>query len=229
MSDIRSDPERVIGESGNLSWVERNRLYQIALWLAVFTILYNLVEGLVATWFGWEDESLALFGFGLDSFIELISGLGIAHMVIRIRLHPGTHRDRFERTALRITGFAFYLLTAGLLVTSTYHIWIGHKPVTTQWGVAISLLSIMVMLALIYGKTTTGRKLNSEAILADAQCTKVCIFMSIILLVSSGIYELTNFGYIDAIGTLGLAWFSWREGRECFEKAASDRYCDCDP
>jgi len=204
------------------------KLYTIALWLAVFTIAYNLAEGIIATWFGYEDETLTLFGFGVDSFIELISGIGILHMVLRIRRDPTANRDAFERTALRITGFAFYTLVAGLLVSAGIVLYTGQKPETTFWGVVISLISILVMLGLIYGKIKIGKQLNSEPILADANCTKVCIYMSVILLISSGIYELTHLPYIDAAGTLGLAWFSYQEGRECFEKAASDKYCSCD-
>ena len=211
-----------------LEAADKKRLYSIALALAVFTIAYNLAEGIIATWLGYEDESVTLFGFGVDSFIELISGLGIAHMVIRMRMHPTANRDPFERTALRVTGVAFYLLVAGLTVTAVYNLWTKHEPVTTFWGVIIALISIVVMLALIYGKTNVGKKLHSEAILADAQCTKVCIYMSVILLISSGIYEITEIYWIDAVGTLGLAWFSYREGKECFEKAASDTFTCCE-
>src|SRR5690606_5692185 len=207
---------------------KEKKLYTLALGLAVFTILYNLVEGIIATWFGYEDETLTLFGFGVDSFIELISGVGIAHMILRIRHNPQAQRDSFERTALRITGTAFYLLVAGLLVGAGLVVYTGQKPETTFWGVIISCISILVMLGLIYGKRKAGRGLNSEAILADANCTLVCVYMSIILLISSGLYELTGLPYIDAAGTIGLAWFSYKEGKECFEKAASDKYCACD-
>jgi divalent metal cation (Fe/Co/Zn/Cd) transporter len=204
------------------------KLYTIALWLAVFTILYNLAEGIIATWFGYEDETLTLFGFGVDSFIEMISGIGILHMVLRIQKDPSANRDNFERTALRVTGTAFYVLVVGLIISASIIFYTGQKPVTTFWGVVISLISILVMLALIYGKIKIGKQLNSEPILADANCTKVCIYMSVILLASSGLYELTHLPYIDAAGTLGLAWFSYKEGKECFEKAASDKYCSCD-
>jgi divalent metal cation (Fe/Co/Zn/Cd) transporter len=207
---------------------KENKLFSMALALAVFTILYNLAEGIVATWFGYEDETVTLFGFGVDSFIELISGIGIMHMVVRIRANPETKRDSFERTALRITGTAFYILVGGLLLSAGVIIYTGQKPETTFWGVIISLISIVVMLALIYGKIKVGKQLNSESILADANCTKVCIYMSIILLASSGLYELTHLPYIDAAGTLGLAWFSYKEGRECFEKAAGNLHCGCD-
>lgn len=204
------------------------KLYSIAFGLAVFTIFYNIVEGLIATYFGFEDESLALFGFGLDSFIEVISGLGIAHMVIRIKNNPDSQRDNFERTALRITGVAFYILVVGLVTSSVYNIYIGHKPITTFWGVIISGISILIMWALVYWKRQVGKKLNSAPILADANCTLVCLYMSIILLVSSGIYELFQIPYIDSIGTLGLAYFAFNEGRECFMKAKSNAHCGCD-
>lgn len=204
---------------------DKQRLYKIALALALLTIVYNVIEGIVATYFGYTDESLALFGFGVDSFIEVISGLGIASMIVRIQQNPDSNRDNLERTALKITGIAFYALVAGLLITSIYNLFTGHKPETTFWGIVISIISIIAMCFLIIGKIKVGKQLNSPAILADAECTKVCIFMSIILLASSVIYLLTNFAYIDSIGTLGLAYLSFKEGKECFEKASSNKIC----
>jgi divalent metal cation (Fe/Co/Zn/Cd) transporter len=208
--------------------MDKKNLYQLAFTLALFTIFYNVIEGFISIYFGYEDESWTLFGFGTDSFIEVISGLGIAHMVLRIKLNPNSNRDKFEKTALRITGFSFYALVIGLVGTSIYNIWIGHKPETTVWGVIISLVSIVIMWVLIVAKKRIGKQLDSDAILADAECTKVCIYMSIILLISSGIYELTNLAYIDSIGTLGLAYFSLKEGKECFEKAKHNKYCSCE-
>jgi divalent metal cation (Fe/Co/Zn/Cd) transporter len=214
-------------ESAVINGRNNHKLYRTAAALAVFTIVYNLLEGVVSIYLGFEDESLTLFGFGADSFIEVMSGIGIAHMIYRIRRSPQEKRDNFERTALRITGTAFYILVAGLVVTSVHNILTGHRPVTTFWGIVISGISILIMWALILAKSKVGRELNSPAILADAQCTKVCIYMSLILLGASAIYELTAIPYIDSIGTLGLAFFSFKEGKECFEKANSDNAC-CD-
>ncbi|MBC2839810.1 cation transporter [Robiginitalea sp. SC105] len=212
----------------DLTATDQKRLYKTAFGLALFTIGYNVLEGLVSTYLGIEDESLALFGFGADSFIEVISGLGIAHMILRIRKRPDSSRDPFERRALQITGVAFYALVVTLTFSSIYNIWIGHKPVTTVYGVLISLISILVMWGLVAWKRKVGRALDSQPILADANCTLVCVYMSVILLLSSGLYELTGIGYADSIGTLGLAFFAFREGRECFEKANSEKYCGCD-
>ena len=213
--------------STTLQHSDSERLFKIAFGLAVFTILYNIAEGLISMYFGYSDDSLTLFGFGADSFIEVLSGLGIAHMVLRIQRQPDSNRDNFERTALTITGFAFYILVIGLITTSIYNLWIGRKPETTLWGVVISIISIVVMLALVYYKTRVGRQLKSDAILADAECTKVCIYMSVVLLVSSCVYELTQIAFMDIIGTLGLAYLSFKEGRECFEKVKKNSHCSC--
>jgi len=205
------------------------RYWNYALWLAVFTILYNLAEGLIAIFFGLSDETLTLFGFGVDSFIEVMSGIGIFAMVLRIRQNPDTDRSTFEKTALRITGTSFYILVAGLAVTAIYNIIIGHQPETTLPGLIISVISIAVMWALVAGKRKVGRELESSPILADANCTLVCIYMSLVLLVSSLVYELTGFGFVDSLGAIGLIYFSYNEGKEAFEKAAGmDDCCDDD-
>jgi divalent metal cation (Fe/Co/Zn/Cd) transporter len=153
------------------------RAWQAALWLAVFTILYNLAEGLVSVFFGLSDEALTLFGFGVDSFIEVMSGIGILAMVLRIRQNPATERSQFERTALRVTGTSFYLLAVGLAVTAIYNIISGHKPETTLPGMIISVISIAIMWALVAAKRKVGQALHSAPILADANCTLVCIYM----------------------------------------------------
>ena len=119
-----------------------NKYWQYALWLAVFTIAYNMAEGLVSVYFGAQDEALTLFGFGVDSFIEVMSGIGILAMVIRIRQNPETPRSQFERSALRITGSAFYILAAGLGLSAIYNLVTAHQPSTTLPGLIISLISI---------------------------------------------------------------------------------------
>jgi len=197
-----------------------DRFWSYALWLAVFTIGYNLVEGLVSIYFGAHDEALTLFGFGVDSFIEVISGLGILAMVLRIRSNPGAPRGRSERAALRITGASFFLLAAGLGATAIYNIITQHKPETSLPGLVISVISIAVMWALVQAKRRVGRKLGSAPILADANCTLVCIYMSLVLLAASLVYQLTGFGFVDSLGAIGLIYFSVTEGREAFEKAA---------
>jgi divalent metal cation (Fe/Co/Zn/Cd) transporter len=201
-------------------------LYRYAYWLAVITVFYNILEGLVSVFVGFEDETITLFGFGLDSFVEVISGVGIWHMVRRLRENTSGDPDRFERQALRVTGTAFYLLTAGLLVTAAYDLYSGHRPETTFWGIVIAAVSIGTMWVLIHYKVRVGRELGSQPILADASCTKTCLYLSVVLLLASVGYALTGIGGIDSAGAIGIAWFSFREGREAFEKAKG-KSCSC--
>lgn len=203
------------------------RLYKNAWFLSLFTIFYNIVEGVVSMLLGYQDETLALFGFGADSFIEVLSGVGIAVMVLRIKQNPTSEKSKFEKTALEITGIAFYLLSVGLFAGVIINLMNKHKPETTLWGVIISLISILVMTWLTYAKKSTGKKLNSEPVIADGNCTKVCVYMSIVLLASSLIYELTGFAYADVIGAAGLIYFSFTEGKEAFEKAKG-KECGCE-
>lgn len=202
-------------------------LYKKAYFLSLFTIFYNVFEGIISVILGYSDETLALFGFGVDSFIEVMSGIGIAVMIKRIQANPSSERSLFEAKALKVTGTAFYLLSFGLLIGIILNIITGHRPETTFWGVIISIISIIVMIWLMVSKRNTGKLLDSQPIISDSNCTKVCVYMSIVLLISSLIYELTGFAYADVIGAAGLIYFSYTEGREAFEKAEG-KECECD-
>lgn len=207
---------------------DRTKLYRRAYALALITIFYNIAEGLVSVYFGLEDESFALFGFGLDSFVEVISGIGIWHMVRRIRRNGPEDPDQFERTALRVTGSAFFLLTAGLTITALVNLVQGHRPETTVWGIVVSLVSIATMWLLIHEKVKVGSALGSQAILSDAACTRTCLQLSVVLLIASAGYELTGLGGLDALGTMVIAALSYREGKEAFEKARAGSFaCAC--
>lgn len=202
------------------------KLYTQANYLALFTIFYNLVEGGASVWMGTADETLALFGFGVDSFIEVISAIGVWHMLRRISANGGESRDEFEQRALRITGSAFYALSIGLLLTAGMNLYSGHKPETTLWGIVISLLSISFMWYLIHQKMKVGTALNSPAILADAACSKACVYLSVVLMISSVGYELTGVASLDAFGAMLISWLTFKEGRESFGKAKG-MSCSC--
>ena len=205
---------------------EEVRLYKQAYLLSLFTIFYNVIEGVVSMLLGYTDETLTLFGFGVDSFIEVASGIGIAVMILRIRLNPSSPKSNFEIKALKITGTSFYLLSVGLLVGFILNLINHHRPETTFWGIIVSLVSIAVMVWLMLAKKSIGKRLNSEPIIADAGCTRICVYMSVVLLVSSLVYEITGFAYADAIGAAGLIYFSLSEGKEAFEKAKG-KECGC--
>ena len=77
-------------------------------------------------------------------------------------------------------------------------------------------------------KMRVGRRLGSDAIIADANCTKTCLYLSVILLLSSILFEIFRVGYIDSMGALGIAWYAFREGKEAFDKASGGKStCGC--
>jgi divalent metal cation (Fe/Co/Zn/Cd) transporter len=194
-------------------------LYKKAYRLSLFTIYYNIAEGVVSMIMGYTDETLTLFGFGVDSFIEVMSGIGIAVMILRIKQNPESSKNEFEIRALNITGIAFYILSAGLFAGIIVNIITKHKPETTVWGIIISIISIVVMTWLMKAKKSVAMKLGSQPIISDSNCTRICVYMSLVLLGASLIYELTGFAYADIIGTAGLIYFSINEGKEALEKA----------
>ncbi|MBL4862365.1 MAG: cation transporter [Crocinitomicaceae bacterium] len=204
-----------------------DKLFSWVLTLAVLTVVYNIIEGLVGIYFGLKDETLTLFGFGADSFVETISAIGVTQMVLRIKKNPTSDRGQFELLALKITGWCFYVLVLILTASAAYNIIEGHEPTSTTAGVIIASISIVTMWALIHAKISLGKKLNSAPIIADAKCNQVCLYMSVILLVSSGLWWLWQIPYIDIVGTAGLVYFSIKEGREAFEKAKRIESNDC--
>lgn len=208
--------------------MKQKNLINKALILAVFTILYNLAEGFISVLYGIEDETLSLLGFGIDSFVEVISGIGILHLVLRMKNSEVCKRDKFERLALKITAGAFFILALGLIVSSVFNIVQNNKPETTIVGVIISVVSILIMYFLMKAKLKVGKELHSDAIIADANCTKTCFYLSFVLLFSSVLYEVFHIAYFDIAGSLFIAYFAFTEGKEALEKSKSETLsCSC--
>lgn len=199
--------------------------YKVALSLAVITIIYNIVEGVVCSILGYEDKTLALFGFGMDSFVEVISGLAIWRMIYSQRKGSRESKDDAEKIALKIVGYTFYFLAFGLMLTAGMSFLEQHQPESTFWGIVVSVISILTMCVLIYGKIKAGNALNSQAIIADANCTRACMLLSFILFLSSIAYELWEIGMIDSIGAGIIALYAAKEGRESINKSKGIKCC----
>ena len=206
----------------------KEQLLKTAFILSLITIFYNLIEGGISVYFGMSDDSLSLFGFGVDSFVEVISGIGIAHMIIRMKKNLNVSKDNFEKRALLITGISFFLLTAGLIFGAVINVIQNVKPETTLPGVIIALISILTMYFLMNSKLKVGKELDSDAIIADAKCTRTCFQLSIILLCASLLYHVFHILYIDIIGSLAIAYISFNEGKEAIEKSKRSDFKCCD-
>jgi divalent metal cation (Fe/Co/Zn/Cd) transporter len=212
--------------AGVLPDTERARLVAWARTLAWITVGYNLVEGLVSMAFGVADESMALFGFGADSFIEVGSALLV---LWRLRAEGACRTaDRVARERRAVTGIAvlFLALALGTAAGALLQIASRRHPETTVPGLVIALLSISFMLWLWRAKRRTAEALASRTLAGDAACSLVCVKLSLVLLAGSMLYMVTPaLWWADAAAALVLAALIAREG---WEMLAASRRPDFD-
>ncbi len=210
---------------------DRSRWLRRALLLAWATIVWNVLEGGVALFFGWTEESVALFGFGVDSWIEVSS----ASIVLwRLRGESGQSEgpglDR-ERSATRAISMLFLLLALGVSVGAVLQLALSGRPSTTLPGLLVSGVSLSFMFALWSAKRRVAEVLDSKTMMMDAACSLACIHLSAVLFVGSLLYLVAPaLWWADSVAALGLAFLIGREGVEGWRAAAQpdfDGGCGC--
>lgn len=188
--------------------------------LARLTIGYNLVEGLVSMGFGAAEESVALFGFGADSFIEVGSALLV---LWRLRVQSdaqASQRLARERRAAGGIGALFLALALGIAAGAVLQLAAGSHPDTTIPGVAVSLVSLSFMFFLWREKRRAACALDSHTLASDAACSLACMKLSAVLLAGSLLFLLApRLWWADATAAIVLAFFIAREGWEMLEAA----------
>jgi divalent metal cation (Fe/Co/Zn/Cd) transporter len=193
--------------------------------LSVLTIVYNLAEGLVSMAFGWADDSIALFGFGADSFIEVASAL-----LVLWKLLDHGNLDR-ERKATRGIGWLFLFLALGIAGGALLQITARRHPPTTVPGLIIAALSLSFMVFLWRAKLAAAKALDSAALKADAACSLACIQLSVVLFAGSLLFlMLPALWWVDAAAALGLALLIGKEGASMIRAARSVSFtggCGC--
>jgi len=179
-----------------------------ALVLAFFTIAYNLVEGIVSMGFGAADESVALFGFGADSFIEVGSALLVLWRLQEPSGCASSHLKREQRATLGI-GILFILLAVGTILASAVQLACRRHPETSLPAMVISLLSLGFMFWLWRAKRQAAIILDSRALKGDAACSLACIQLSGVLLAGSLVFWVApSLWWSDSVATIALSVFS---------------------
>jgi len=196
-----------------------------ALWLSCLTIAYNLLEGLVSVAFGWADDSVALFGFGADSFIEVASALLVLWKLLD---HGNLAR---ERTATQRIGWLFLGLALGIAGGALLQLAAQRHPPTTLPGLIIAMLSLSFMAFLWRAKRKAARALDSATLEADAACSLACIQLSAVLFAGSLLFLLApDLWWVDAAAAFGLALLIGKEGLGMIRAARSAAFtggCGC--
>ncbi len=196
--------------------------------LSIFTIAYNLVEGLIAIYFGLEDDSISLLGFGLDSFVEVASAV-----IVMLKLSNGQPDTnlKHERRATFLIGGLFLVLSLSVMGNAAYQLYSHRHPDTTLPGTIISLVSLSFMFFLWKAKATIGKQLDSATVMADAQCSLACIKLSGILFAGSVVYWLLPaLWWLDSVMALTLAVLIAIEGRELIQNSRKEDFkggCGC--
>jgi divalent metal cation (Fe/Co/Zn/Cd) transporter len=211
-------------------WVDdpgvRQRLGRRAQILATCSVAYNMVEAVVASAAGLVAGSIALVGFGLDSVVEVSSGLIILWQ-FRHRL-PETR----ERQALRLLALSFFVLALYVAVESVRALIGGSDPDPSPVGIGIAVASLIVMPFLSLAQRRTGRQLGSVAVMADGTQTLLCTYLSAVLLGGLVANATLGWSWADPVAGLVIAAVATREGIQawrgegcCAVNPSSDPCC----
>jgi divalent metal cation (Fe/Co/Zn/Cd) transporter len=194
-----------------LSSNERTRLGRRAQFLAGASVAYNVVEAVIAVTAGIVAGSVALIGFGLDSVVEVSSGL--------IILWQFRHRlpESRERQALRLMAFSFFGLAAYVSFESVRALFSGGEPEASPVGIGLAIASLIIMPFLSWAQRRTGRALGSNAVVADSTQTLLCTYLSAVLLVGLVLNATLGWGWADPIAGLVIAAVAVREGVEAWK------------
>jgi divalent metal cation (Fe/Co/Zn/Cd) transporter len=194
----------------------RERPIRRARLLAWFTIIWNTIEGLVGIGSGIAAGSIALIGFGVDSYVEVLSGAVVLWRVSKER-HGQELSEAAEHRALRIIATTFFALAVGVTIESVRKLATGEHPSASAVGVALTVVSLIVMPLLARAKRKVGRQLGSRALQADATETVLCVWLSAIVL--SGLVLNAAFGWwwADPLAALGIVYVAATEGREAWK------------
>src|SRR3954468_23224021 len=194
-----------------LTAADRTRLGRRAQWLAGASVAYNVLEAVVAVAAGLVAGSVALVGFGLDSVVEVSSGL--------IILWQFRHRmpETRERQALRLMAIAFFALAAYVTVESVRDLFFASgEPATSPVGIGLAVASLVIMPFLSWAQRRTGRALDSMTVVADSTQTLLCTYLSAVLLIGLVLNATLGWGWADPIAGLVIAAVAAREGAEAW-------------
>ena len=203
----------------------RSGLLTRALRLEYLTVGWNVVEGVIAIAAAMASGSVALLGFGIDSFVESASG---SVMIWRLRAERNADEDdeerieHVERRAQKLVAGSLILLAAYIAWDSVTSLIAGDRPEPSMVGIVLAIASLSVMWWLAREKRRVGTALGSRAMTADAFQTDACFWLSLFLLVGIGANALFGWWWADPLAALGMTFFIGREALEAWRGEDSD-------
>ena len=186
--------------------------------LAWVTLVWNVAEAVIAISAGAAANSMALIGFGLDSSMEVMSAI-----VIIWQLH-GLKESR-ERVALKLIAFSFYALAGYVAVQALVNLTGGIEPSASPVGIGLAIAASIVMPILARAKQRTGRQMGSRTVVADGKQTKLCAYLSLVLLGGLIFNATVGWWWADSVAALAIAALAINEGRQAWNGESCDDSC----
>ena len=189
---------------------ERARLGRRAQLLAGASVAYNSAEAVIAITAGAVAGSAALVGFGLDSVVEVSSGL-----VILWQFRHALPQSR-EQLALRLIALSFFALAVYVAQDAVRALLSGDEPDPSRVGIVLAATSLVVMPFLSWAQRRTGRALHSNAVVADSTQTLLCTYLSAVLLGGLVLNATLGWAWADPVAGLVIAAVAAKEGRDAW-------------
>jgi len=191
-----------------------DKLYKKGLHLEYFTVGYNIMEAIVSIVFGGIANSIALVGFGLDSIVESLSGAVLIWRLSQHKKISEEEEEKIEKKAMRFVAITFFILGFYVLFQSLKKLILREIPDPSLPGIIIASVSLIVMPVFFFQKYKVGKRINSQALVADSKETLACSFLSLALLLGLGANFLWGFWQADSIVGMVIVLFLFREGWE---------------
>jgi divalent metal cation (Fe/Co/Zn/Cd) transporter len=185
--------------------------------LEYLTVGWNVVEGIVSVAFALAAGSIALLGFGIDSFVETASGLVLIWR-LGAEKHARDHADveRLDRRAHKLVGLSLFLLAGYVVIEAVRDLISQDRPEPTWAGIVITAISMVAMAWLARAKRRAAAALQSRAMQADSFQTTACWWLSLITLVGIALNAAFGWWWADPVAALGMTYFLLAEGREAW-------------
>lgn len=206
---------------------DATRWGRIGLWLVGATLAYNVAEGSLALYAGWQASSIALIGFGLDSWIEVAAA---AVLLWRLRLESAgvdpEVLEAGEHRVLRFVGLTFLLLALYVIGQAGWKLWSGEAADESLWGIALAVASLVIMPLVAWGKLRAASAIGSGSLRAEAKETLACSYLSLALLLGLAANAAWGWWWADPVAALLMVPWLVREGMEALRgEACLDEEC----
>lgn len=197
---------------------DRARWVRIGAWCVVFTLAWNIAEGVIAVWAGEVADSVALVGFGINSFIETASAAVVAWRLLAERRGDSPHAQSVERRAGRWMGGLLFVLALYLVAESARRL-IGAGPEAREsmLGLVLTAVSLLVMPGLFVLKRRVARELNSATVRADGIQTLACFWLSVATFAGLALNAAVGWTWADPLAALVLVPLIIKEGRAAWK------------